>query len=97
MLKTFELDVEVSGKGQTKQHAFAAALSGTQRAVGKKGDNVLVRIQPQDVYVLEAREMTRVDRFLFIFLPRERKQYYVKLKVTVQVSVIETGHIEFKR
>lgn len=96
MLTTFETVVEVSGKGKTKQQALASALAGVQRALCNGENHVLVRIQPQNVVMVEAKELKRIERFLFFFLPRERKQYFTKLKVTVLVSVIETDKIVFE-
>ncbi|MBE1276456.1 DUF4312 family protein [Enterovibrio baiacu] len=97
MKEQLTTDVIVSGKGETKQQAFAAALSQIQPTLLKNNQNVLLRIEPLDVKVLEAEENARTEKFLFFFLPRERRQYRVKLEVTVSLTHIDVEQVDFKR
>jgi uncharacterized protein (TIGR03578 family) len=48
-------------------------LANVQGAVLKSTGNILLRIEPQDVSVLKAEEKITKEKFLFFFLPRERK------------------------
>ncbi|MEZ9522997.1 DUF4312 family protein [Enterovibrio norvegicus] len=97
MKEQLTTDVVVSGKGETKQQAFAAALSQIQPTLLKNNQKVLLRIEPLDVKVLEAEEKVRTEKFLFFFLPRERRQYCVKLEVTVSLTHIDVEQVDFKR
>lgn len=96
MLKNFEMQVEVTGHAASKQHAVAAALADVQRAVSQPHNNVLLRIQPLNVDVIEAREIRKTEKFLFFFLPRERRRYVVRLRVSVSVSVIDINSVAFQ-
>lgn len=96
MKETLTSDVIVSGKGDTRQQAFAAALSQIQPMLLKNNQKVLLRIEPQDVKVLEAKEKVRTERFLFFFLPREKRQYCVKLEVTVNLTYIDVDQVDFQ-
>ncbi|HBV39384.1 MAG TPA: cytoplasmic protein [Erwinia sp.] len=87
--------VKVSGKGETKEKAIADALSRVQSTLLKASGKVLLRIEPQEVRVLQARESVRTERFLFFFLARERRSYSIELDVTVSVSAIEVDKINF--
>lgn len=87
--------VRVEGKGENKAAAFSAALSQVQRTVLKSTNNILLRIEPQDVKVITAEETVRKEKFLFFFLARERKSYYVVLDITVNVTAIETDKVVF--
>ncbi|AQP36693.1 DUF4312 family protein [Vibrio anguillarum] len=88
--------VTVSGKGETKQQAFAAALSQVQPTLLKNNAKVLLRIEPLDVNVLQAEEKVKREKFLFFFLARDRRQYSVKLEVTVSLTHIDVEQVDFK-
>ncbi|HEY0211707.1 DUF4312 family protein [Acerihabitans sp.] len=91
------LTVQVAGKGETKAAAFAAALSQVQPAVMKSTGCVLLRIEPQEVNVIQAEEKRITEKFLFFFLPREKKSYSVVLDITVGIIMIDTEKVPFTR
>lgn len=95
MKEHFTTTVNVSGKGDSKERAFADALSRVQNTVLKATNKVLLRIEPQDVVVVLARESVRKEKFLFFFLARERRSYSVELDITVNVTVIDTDKVSF--
>jgi uncharacterized protein (TIGR03578 family) len=80
-------------KGE-QTRAFADALNHVQAAVMKTSPHIL-RIEPQDVEVVHAREAVRKEAFLFFFLRRERRTYSVELKVTVTVTAINLDKVDF--
>ncbi|CAI1593002.1 Uncharacterised protein [Serratia quinivorans] len=95
MKEHYTTSVKVEGKGDSKAKAFASALANVQGAVLKSTSNILLRIEPQDVSVLKAEEKITKEKFLFFFLPRERKNYSVTLEITVNVTIINTEKVVF--
>ena len=95
MLKHTETTIRVAGRGTTKAQAFADALSRIQRTIIEGSERVLLRIEPKDISVVEAQEVTRIEKFLFFFLPKERKRYLVKLDVVVTIAEIDLNQIKF--
>ncbi|HHQ4696356.1 DUF4312 family protein [Aeromonas jandaei] len=95
MKENFTTKVTVSGKGTTRQQAFASALSQVQPTLLKDNQQVLLRIEPVDVQVLKAEESVRVEKFLFFFLPRQRREYRVQLEITVQVTSLDVAKVTF--
>ncbi|WP_421229563.1 DUF4312 family protein [Aeromonas jandaei] len=95
MKENFTTKVTVSGKGTTRQQAFASALSQVQPTLLKDNQQVLLRIEPVDVQVLKAEESVRVEKFLFFFLPRQRREYCVQLEITVQVTSLDVARVTF--
>ena len=86
MKEQFTTTVRVKGKGDAKARAFADALNHVQAAVMKASPHILLRIEPQDVQVVQAQAVRKA--FLFFFLRRERRTYSVELDVTVNVTAI---------
>ncbi|MDR3105177.1 MAG: DUF4312 family protein [Yokenella regensburgei] len=95
MKEQFTTTVRVKGKGEAKARAFADALNQVQAAVMKASPHILLRIEPPDVQVVQARETGRKEAFLFIFLRRERQSYSVELDVTVNVTAINLDKVDF--
>ncbi|MFQ2058730.1 DUF4312 family protein [Aeromonas veronii] len=95
MKENFTTKVTVSGKGTTRQQAFASSLSQVQPTLLKDNQQVLLRIEPVDVQVLRAEESVRVEKFLFFFLPRQRREYRVQLEITVQVTSLDVARVTF--
>ncbi|MFU0932385.1 DUF4312 family protein [Kluyvera cryocrescens] len=95
MKEQFTTTVRVTGKGESKTRAFADALNHVQAAVMKTSSHILLRIEPQDVAVVHAREAVRKEAFLFFFLRRERRAFSVELDVTVNVTAIDIDKVDF--
>ncbi|MDW5500316.1 DUF4312 family protein [Pseudomonas lundensis] len=95
MKEQYTTSVKVEGKGDSKAKAFASALANVQGSILKSTSNILLRIEPQDVSVLKAEEKITKEKFLFFFLPRERKNYSVTLEITVNVTIINTEKVVF--
>ncbi|MBA2797198.1 DUF4312 family protein [Aeromonas veronii] len=95
MKENFTTQVIVNDKGTTRQQAFASALSQVQPTLLKDNQQVLLRIEPVDVQVLKAEESVRVEKFLFFFLPRQRREYRVQLEIKVQVTSLDVAKVTF--
>ena len=97
MKEDFTTQIIVNGKGATRQQAFAAALSQVQHTLLKDNPRVMLRIEPVEVQVLKAEESVRVEKFLFFFLPRQRREYRVQLEIKVQVTSLDAATVAFTR
>lgn len=89
--------VFVSGKGESKTHAFASALSNIQRELMKNKELVLLQATPVDVELVKAELNSKKERFLFFFLPRENNTYYVELNVQVKLTYIDYEDVLFSK
>lgn len=65
MKEQYTTQVQVKGKGDTKGKAFANALGNVQNTVLKSTQNILLRIEPQDVKVIKAELSVKNEKFLF--------------------------------
>lgn len=74
MKEQFTTTVRVKGKGDAKARAFADALNHVQAAVMKASPHILLRIEPQDVQVVQAQEAVRKEAF-FVLLSASGKTH----------------------
>ncbi len=98
MKKVIETRVRIEGKGDSKEKALNIALGNIQKKIMKeyKG-NMIIRIEPVNVAVVEAKETSYIERFLFFFLPRERSKYSVVLDVDVNLFLLDVEEIRFEK
>lgn len=88
--------VVVSGKGNSKKNAFAAALNQVQAQIIKNTNDTILRIEPLNVEVLEANERRWTEKFLFFFFPRQRQEFEIRLEVEVKCTRVVLDEINFK-
>ncbi|MFD1422050.1 DUF4312 family protein [Lactiplantibacillus songbeiensis] len=87
--------VRVSGQAETKQAAFASALSKIQKELVADTAMVTLQIQPLQVTPVSLQVAHRTERFLWLFFPRQRTQFSVTIDVTVQVNAIDLNTVVF--
>ncbi|CAK9886122.1 MAG: hypothetical protein XXXJIFNMEKO3_02546 [Candidatus Erwinia impunctatus] len=95
MKQQYTTTVNVKGKGESKARAFADALSKVQQTVLKSTSQVLLRIDPLDVKVVQATQQVKREKFLFFFLARERNSFGIELEITISVTAIDTETVHF--
>ena len=88
--------VTVSGKGETKQQAFAAAFSNIQKQLIGDTETAILRIVPEKVEPLKLVKSSYTEKFLFFFFKRTRTTYAVTLAVTVVVTAIDLDALVFE-
>lgn len=96
MKESITTTVTVSGNGNTKQSAFSSALSNIQKSILKDNEQVILRIEPVDVKLVNAEKKERIEKFMFFFLPKNKTTYSVTIDVTVNVTVINIDQLDFK-
>lgn len=97
MKKTFETKVQIEGIGNSKELAINSALGMIQKKVMKEHKGLILRIEPIDLQVLEARETSYTERFFLFFFPRKRSKFKVKLEVSVNIFLIDVDEIKFEK
>ncbi len=96
MKEQFTTTVRVKGKGDAKARAFADALNHVQAAVMKASPTIFCCVSSHRMCsVVQAEEKITKEKFLFFFLPRERRTYSVELDVTVNVTAINPEKVDF--
>ncbi len=87
--ETKTINIEVEGRSKkTKEDAVQNAFSSLQKKVRSQIDGLIYYMKPVDVEVIEMKEENRIEKFLFFFFPKERKQYYVRLAIHIEISIL---------
>ncbi|WEG11215.1 DUF4312 family protein [Pullulanibacillus sp. KACC 23026] len=97
MKREMEKTVTVKGSAETKEKALAVAMSHIKKEVEKETQGMLFRIEPLDMDVIHAKEVSYKERFLGILFPRIRTHYELTLQVKVRLNLIELDKISFHK
>lgn len=85
----------LTGRGDTKEAAFNQIFGQIKQAIAKEIHELVIRIEPQEIEILAARETVYTERFLGILFPRRRTKYEIQAKVGVRLGVILLSQISF--
>lgn len=91
--------IRVKGQGETKQKAVATAINSVQREVLKRDNyknNIILRIEPLNVEMVEGTYQYKLEKFLFFFLPRKRETYSVVIDILVKIVFIDLTDVTFQ-
>lgn len=88
-LKKVEKAVEIEAYGKSRKDAIGTALGKIRNeSYAAVGDGVLVDVHAVDVCILEEEEKTKIQKLFGYFLPKEVRDYYVKLRVTLEIKYL---------
>lgn len=93
-----QTQVRIEGTGNSKEHALNVALGKIQNKIMTeyKG-NMILRIEPINVDVIQAEQFSYTERFLLFFFPRKRSKFSVILDVDVNLFLLDIEEITFKK
>ncbi|MGY3724226.1 conserved hypothetical protein EF_0831/AHA_3912 [Granulicatella balaenopterae] len=94
MLQEIIQTVELSGKGETKKSAVASALNKIQSKILKDSEDAILRIEPLEIKSITISKKVTREKFLFIFFPRDKEEYYVDLVISVKIIKINISDIK---
>ncbi|ADL69186.1 DUF4312 family protein [Thermoanaerobacterium thermosaccharolyticum] len=96
MYKEFEKKLKIKGNGETIEEVFNKIFSQIKSRLVEKTKELLIRIEPKSVVIINARKIVYTERFLGLFFPRKRTFYEIETEITVRVGIIEISQIKFE-
>ena len=88
-LKKMEKAVEIEAYGKNRKEAIGAAFGKIKNeSYAAVGDGILVDVHAVDVFILEEQEKTKIQKLFGFFLPRQIQDYYVKMKIVLEIKYL---------
>ncbi|HZG17330.1 MAG TPA: DUF4312 family protein [Candidatus Bathyarchaeia archaeon] len=87
----------LTGTAETKEGAFNKIFGQIKTSIANQISELVVRIEPQGVEVISAKETRYSEKFLGFLFPRERTTYEITAKISVRLGVIEVSNISFQQ
>lgn len=80
-----EVTITLSATGKSKTEAIGNIFSLLRKSIYKEVPGIVVQMEPKDFFIDDIDVKKYTERFLFLFMPREREE--VKLTATIVVNV----------
>lgn len=96
MLSHREETLLLEGQGETEREALQHILGQVKTRLEVQGGEILLRIEPRDMKIVDASIRIYTEKFMGILFPRERKLYTIRAQVTVSVCSVLPGSIPYR-
>jgi uncharacterized protein (TIGR03578 family) len=80
-----EVTITLNASGKTKTEAVGNIFSQLRKSIYKEVPGIVVQMEPRNFFVDNIDVKKYTERFLFLFMPREKEE--VKLTATIIVNV----------
>jgi len=87
----------LTGTSETKEGAFNKIFGQIKTSIASHIPELVVRIEPQEVEIISAKETRYTEKFLGFLFPRERTTYEITAQISVRLGVIEVSKISFQQ
>jgi uncharacterized protein (TIGR03578 family) len=83
-------EFELIGKGRTIEETYNNIFTMVRSKVYDAVPGVILQMEPKEVYLISKEEEVKTEKFLFLFLPREKRNWTIKVKLLVEIKYINT-------
>jgi len=87
-MRTVEREFIISATGKSREEVYGSIFSKLRKVVYDEIKGVVLHMEPLEVYTLEEKEKKFSEKFLWLFMPRTRYEYYMNLKIIVLIKFI---------
>jgi uncharacterized protein (TIGR03578 family) len=88
-METSKRDIVIQASGNSKTEAFNNIFTILRRQIYKEVDGLIIHMEPMDVFILDESVKKYTERFLWLFMPREKAEYTIKVKIIVLIKYIK--------
>lgn len=79
----------VGEKGKTKEEAIGKIFASFRKKVQNNIDGVIIKLEPLETYLIKIKEEKKIEKFLELFMPREKTMYFIELEIKYEVKYIK--------
>lgn len=88
-LVTEKKSMIIREKGKTKEEAIGKIFASFRKKVQTDTDGVIIKLEPLETYLIEIKEEKKVEKFLEVFMPREKIIYFIELEIEYEIKYIK--------
>lgn len=81
--------VVITAKGKSKEDTIGKIFNMLRGQIFEKVNRPIVHMNTEEVYIESVDERKYTERFMFIFMPREKSEFTITAKIVVDVKYIE--------
>ncbi len=81
--------LSIEGTGKTKEEALGKVFALFRKKVQDETDGVIVKLEPLETYLINIKEEKKTERFLELFMPREKTTYFIEMEIEYEIKYIK--------
>lgn len=89
--------LRLTGTADTKEGAFNKIFGQIKHVVARQTSDLVVRIEPVAVEIVQAKESIYKERLFGLFFPRTRTKYDITVDIQVRLGIVDVANIPFQR
>lgn len=79
----------IEGTGKTKEEALGKVFALFRKKVQDETDGVIVKLEPLETYLINIKEEKKTERFLELFMPREKTTHFIEMEIEYEIKYIK--------
>lgn len=87
-MKEVEKNLIIESEGDSKEKVYGNIFSILRKKVYDEVDGLIIHMEPLEVYELDVKELTRNEKFLGLFMHREKVKFNIKVEIVVKIKYI---------
>lgn len=84
-----EVTMTLSGAGSSKKDAIGKIFSTLRTDIYKEVPEIIIHMEPKDVFIDKVDIKKYKEKFMFIFMPREKEEVNVTATIVVKVKYVK--------
>jgi len=84
-----EVKITLSATGKSKDDAVGKIFANLKKEIYKEVPGIVIQMEPKDVFIDKVDEKIYTEKFLFLFMPREKKEVTLTASLVVNVKYIK--------
>ena len=88
-MKQVQETVIITAQGKSKEDAIGKIFNMLRGQIFDKINRPIVHMNTEEVYIEKLEERKYTEKFLFLFMPREKFEFTITAKIVVDVKYID--------
>ena len=81
--------MKIKDSGKTKEEVLGKIFASFRSKVQTEITGVIVKLEPLETYLIDIREENKIEKFLELFMPREKTIYHIEMEIEYEVKYIK--------
>ncbi|MDU1909672.1 DUF4312 family protein [Fusobacterium sp.] len=82
-------NMKIKDSGKTKEEVLGKIFASFRRKVQTETIGVIVKLEPIETYLINIEEEKITERFLELFMPREKTVYHIEMEIEYEIKYIK--------
>lgn len=87
-MKQTKEEVTITAQGKSKEDAIGKIFNMLRGEIFEKVKHPIVHMNTEEVYIEKLDEKKYTEKFLFLFMPREKSEFTITARIVVDVKYI---------